>query len=102
VTYDSAKRVVLCNILIESVISTKLVRPIKLCLNKTYGRHRVGKMYQMHFLFRLMKEADALSPYLFKFALEYAIRRFQKMTKDWNLIEYVSSWSVLTILIYTG
>jgi hypothetical protein len=33
----------LCNILIEFGISLKLVRQIKMCLNETYSRVRVGK-----------------------------------------------------------
>jgi hypothetical protein len=34
--YDSVKREVLYNILIEFGIPVKLVRPIKMCLNETY------------------------------------------------------------------
>jgi len=34
--YDSVRREVLCNILIEFAIPMKLVRLIKMCLNKIY------------------------------------------------------------------
>ena len=41
--YDSVRREILYNILIEFGISMKLVRLIKMCLNETYSRVRVGK-----------------------------------------------------------
>jgi len=56
----------------------KLIRLIKICLNKTYGRLRVGKHLSDMFPIRNgLKQRDALSPLLFNFALEYAIRRVQ-------------------------
>jgi hypothetical protein len=42
--YDSMKREVLYNILLEFGISKKLVRPIKMCLNETYSKVRIGKL----------------------------------------------------------
>jgi hypothetical protein len=41
--YDSFRREVLYNILIEYGIRMKLVRLIKMCLHETYSRVRVGK-----------------------------------------------------------
>ena len=42
-TYDSDRKMVLYNILNAFGISMKLVRLIKMCLNETYNRDRVGK-----------------------------------------------------------
>jgi hypothetical protein len=42
-TYDSDRKMVLSNILNVIGIAMKLVRLIKMCLNKTYSRVRVSK-----------------------------------------------------------
>jgi len=56
----------------------KLVRLIKMCLTATYCRVRVGKnLYDMLPFRNGLKQGDALSPLLFNFDLEYAIRRVQ-------------------------
>jgi hypothetical protein len=53
----------------------KLVRQIKMCLNETYGKVRVGKFLSDDFRIQNgLKQGDALSPLLFNFALQYAIR----------------------------
>ena len=76
--YESVTREVLYNILIEFGIPKKLVTLIKICLTATYSRVRVGKNLSDMFLIRnSLKQGDALSPFLFNFALEYAIRRVQ-------------------------
>jgi len=41
--YDSVRREVLYNILIEFGVPKKLVRLIKMCLTETYSRVQVGK-----------------------------------------------------------
>ena len=64
------------NILIEFGIPVKLVRLIKMCLTEKYSRVRVGKnLPDMFLIGNGLKRGDALSPLLFNFALEYAIRR---------------------------
>jgi hypothetical protein len=74
--YDSVKREVLYNILFELGIPKKLVRLIKMCLNETYSKVRVGKLLSDTFTFQNeLKQGDALSPLLFNFALKYAIRK---------------------------
>ena len=56
----------------------KLVRLIKMCLNETYIGVRVGKYLSGVFpIMNGLNQGDALSPVLFNFALEHAIRRVQ-------------------------
>jgi hypothetical protein len=74
--YDSVKREVLYNILLEFGVPKKLVRLIKMCLNETYSKVRVGKFSSDKFPIQNgLKQGDAISPLLFSFALEYAIRK---------------------------
>jgi hypothetical protein len=75
-TYDSVKRQVLYNILLEFGIPKKLVRLIKLCLNGTYSKVRVVKLLSDKFPIQNgLKQGGVLLPLLFSFALEYAIRK---------------------------
>ncbi|KAJ4425778.1 hypothetical protein ANN_27403 [Periplaneta americana] len=56
----------------------KLVRLIKMCLSETYSRVRIGQFLSDAFPIHCgLKQGDALSPLLFNFALEYAIRKVQ-------------------------
>jgi hypothetical protein len=74
--YDAVRRKVLYNILIEFGIHIKPLRLIKLYLNETYSRIRVGKYLSNTFRIKnSLKQEDALSPLLFNFVLDYAIRR---------------------------
>ena len=64
------------NIIMEFCIPMKLVRLIKMYLTETYIRVWVGKNLSDMFPIRNgFKQGDGLSPMLFNFALEYAIRR---------------------------
>jgi len=76
--YDSVRREVLHKTLIEIGIPRKLVSLIKMSLTETHNRVRVGKNVYDRFPIRNgLKQGDALTPMLFKFALKYAIRRVQ-------------------------
>ena len=66
------------NIFFEFGIPKKLVRLVKMCSTETYSKVRVGKNLSDRFPIRnCLKHGDALSPLLFNFALEYAIRSVQ-------------------------
>jgi hypothetical protein len=70
----------LYNFLIEFGVPMKLVRLIKMCLNETYSKVHTGKHLSGNFLNQnCLKEGYTLSPLLFNFALEYAIRKVQEI-----------------------
>jgi hypothetical protein len=47
-----------------------------MCLSETNSKVRVGKLLSDNFPVQIgLKQGDALSPLLFNFALEYAIRK---------------------------
>ena len=74
----SVSREALYNILIEFGIPMQLVRLMKVCLNETYSRVRVGKhLTNMFPIKNVLKQRDVLSPLLFNISLEYAVRRVQ-------------------------
>ena len=89
------------NILIEFGIPTKLVRLIKLSLNETRSRVRVGKHSPDTFPIRngLIKR-DALWPLLFNFVFDYVIRGAHFNQDALKLNGTHQIWFVLMTLIY--
>jgi hypothetical protein len=69
----------LYNILIEFGIPRKLDGLIKVCLNESYSRVRIGKNLSGAFNIQNgLKQGDVLLPLLLNCALEYAVKRVQE------------------------
>jgi hypothetical protein len=72
-----------------------------MCLTETYSRVRVGKNLSEIFPIRnSLKQGDALSPFLFNFALEYGIKRVQANQDGLNLNGTHQFWLMPMMLTY--
>jgi hypothetical protein len=77
--FGSVRKEVLYSILTEFGVPMKLVRRIKVCLNETYSKVRIGKyLSDTLWVQNGLKQGDAVLPLLFNFALEYACRKVQE------------------------
>jgi len=85
-----------------------LVKLIKMCLYETCSRVRVGQHLSVMFsIMNVLKQGDALSLLLFKFASDYAIRRVQvnqdglKLNVTHQLLVYSDDVNILGGSVHT-
>jgi hypothetical protein len=100
--YDSVRREVLYNILVEFGVSMKLIRLIKMYLNEMYSKVHINKHLSNSFPSQNgLKQGDALSRLIFNFTLKYAIRRVKenqvglKLNGTHQLLAYADDMNLL-------
>jgi hypothetical protein len=86
----------------------KLVRLIEMCLNKTNNKVRIGSHLSDTFPVQNgLKQGDSLSPLLFNFAVEHAIRKVQenqvgmKLNGTHQLLVYADDVNLLGDTLHT-
>ncbi|KAJ4432363.1 hypothetical protein ANN_20982 [Periplaneta americana] len=87
--YDSVKREVLCDILIEFGIPKKLVRLIKMCLSETYSRVRI----ELLLITKIQKKISHRKTKVFGFCGNNTLRT--KIVIEEKMIEQVNSFTYL-------
>ena len=76
--YDSVKREVLYNTLIDTGIPMKMVRLINMCLNESYNRVWVGKnLCEVFHIRDGLKQGDDQSPLVLNFGLDMPLGGFR-------------------------
>jgi hypothetical protein len=106
--YDSVRREVLNNILIEFGMPMKLVRLINMRLNETYSTVWEGThLSDMFPIGNGFGKGDVLSPLLLNFVLEHASRRVQvnqdglKLNGTYQILVYTNAVNVLDGSVHT-
>jgi hypothetical protein len=105
--YDSVRREVLYNILIEFGITMYRISLIKMFLGENHSGIRVTKHLTCFLLRVVLKQGNALMPKLFNFALVYAIRWVQvnqdglKVNGTSHLLIFADYVNILGVSIYT-
>jgi hypothetical protein len=85
-SHDSVRREISSNILTVTGVPTEPNLMTKVCLHETYSKICRGKqLFDNNFPTQNgLKQGDALSPLLFNFVLDYAIKKAHITRLDWH------------------